>query len=77
MFIIDKVRGWLLSIGIFIAVAGGIWLRGFTSGKNSEKDKQVKVDEKSKKVREEISDEVENLSNGQLDERLSKWVRKP
>lgn len=77
MFILDKVKEWFLHIAILISVVGGIYIRGFLKGKQSEKLKQQEETNKAIEVRKEINNEISKSSDSELDARASNWMRKP
>lgn len=74
MFLIDKFKGYLLSFGVFVTVLASVYFNGLTKGARKEKEKQEKLEEEAKVLREKVNTDVEKLSNSELNERLSKWV---
>ena len=77
MFIISKIKEWVLYVSVLISVVGGIYLRGFLKGKQAEKQKQQEYDNKALETRREINNEISKASDSELDSRASKWMRKP
>lgn len=77
MFIIDKIKEWFLHIAILVSVVGGIYIRGFLKGKQSEKQKQQEENNKALEIRKEINDDLSKASDSELDARASSWMRKP
>lgn len=77
MFLFSRIKEWFLHIAIFISVVGGVYLRGFLKGRESEKQKQQERDAKAIEVRREINNEISKSSDAELDARASGWMRKP
>lgn len=77
MFIFSKIKEWLLYASVLVSVVGGIYLKGFFKGKQSEKQKQQEYNNKAIEVRKEINNEISKASDSELDARASNWMRKP
>jgi hypothetical protein len=77
VFIISKIKEWVLYVSVLLSVVGGIYLRGFLKGKQTEKQKQQEYDNKALETRREINNEISKSSDSELDSRASKWMRKP
>ena len=76
MFIISKIKEWVLYVSVLISVVGGIYLKGFLKGKQSEKQKQQEYDNKALETRREINNEISKSSDSELYRRASKWMRR-
>jgi hypothetical protein len=77
VFIISKIKEWVLYVSVLLSVVGGIYLRGFLKGKQAEKQKQQEYDNKALETRREINNEISKSSDSELNSRASKWMRKP
>lgn len=75
--ILAKLKGWLIGAGAVLAALAFAFLKGRASGVEAEKLRQAAKNAKAAKVAREIEDDVQGLSERDLDKRLSRWVRRP
>ena len=72
----SRVQYYLILAGVLIASIFGIYWAGGQDKKREIEAKQDKKRIKNMKVAKEIQDEVKALDDGELRNRVSKWVRR-
>ncbi|MEJ8474588.1 hypothetical protein [Roseibium algae] len=75
--LIAKLKGWLIGAGAVLAALAFAFLKGRSSGAEEERGRQALKDAKASKVSREIENDVQGLSERDVDKRLSRWLRKP
>lgn len=70
-----KIKGWLALAGAVIIAVLIAFFKGRSAGKAAEaaKAQQARID--SMKTAKEVTDEVSNLGNNDVDRELSQWMR--
>lgn len=72
----SRISGWLAGAGALIALGFGLWLKGRQEGKavmQAERDQKLA---EARKARKELDDEVDGLGHADLDQRMSRWLRR-
>ncbi|MCH4542707.1 hypothetical protein [Ochrobactrum sp. A-1] len=73
--LIAASNGWVAYIGLAIAGALGLYLKGRSDGKGAEKTRQQDESSAARSVADEIDAAVAGRDPQQNRERLSKWSR--
>lgn len=73
--LIDKFKGWLAALVIFISLISSVYLKGILKGRKQIKDKIEENNRRASEERNKIDENVKKANNSELDERASRWVR--
>lgn len=70
-----KFREYIIAAGVFLGLVAGIYLKGYSD--SSSKQKAVVEAQRAKDLdlKQEVHEEVSNMSGTQLDTELSRWMR--
>lgn len=71
----SKLTGWLSAIGAILAIIAGAFLYGRREGSQAQKQKQAEANAKAARTARKVEDDVRKSSSGDIDDRLSKWMR--
>lgn len=66
---------YAIMFGLFLASIGAILVKSFMLGASRERDKQQKQDFESIKRRIKVDDKVSKMSDDNVRDELSKWMR--
>lgn len=70
-----RLQGWLAAIGVALAVVAGAFFYGRSTGKADAKADQANANAKAVKRAKGVEDEINGIGDGDVDARLSKWMR--
>lgn len=75
MWILDKLKGWLIGAGLIIAAIGVAFLKGRKAGVEHMEAEQAKHRIKAMEDRKAVDDDIQNLGSNTVDQRMAKWLR--
>jgi hypothetical protein len=71
----SRVSGWAALAGAVVTALGIAWLRGRAAGKAAWQAKRQAARDRAIRQSGEISNDVQNSSDPDLDRRLGRWMR--
>jgi hypothetical protein len=73
--ILTKLKGWLASAGVALAIIVGAFLYGRYDGKADAAADQARKNAQSAKKARGVEDEVKKMGASDVDRRLAEWMR--
>lgn len=68
-------NGWIAVIGAAVIAVIGAWMKGRSTGRQAERDKQARATEKARKVGAEADSDAQARPIDETRGRLRKWTR--
>lgn len=75
-WLLNKISGWLAAAGAVVLFVLGAWAKGRREGKAALEAEQQQRRAEARQARKESDDELESLCHADIDQRMSRWLRR-